>query len=108
MSYIKHILSLGVGSHVGGELSQSLVARVYASVMCLVDKPKTNIIYLCPQHMLETLSFWLHLIELCYFSANLSTVISVIESRYSVYMYDVDNDVNFFCKSVCQEVSNKS
>ena len=45
--------------------------------------------------LVETLSFWLHFIELCYFSANLSTVISVIESRNSVYMYDVDNDVIF-------------
>ena len=34
VSYISPILSLGSGSHVGGELSQSLGARILASVMC--------------------------------------------------------------------------
>ena len=33
VSYISRILSLGSGSHVGGEFSQSLGARILASVM---------------------------------------------------------------------------
>ena len=33
VSYISRMLSLGSGSHVGGEFSQSLGARILASVM---------------------------------------------------------------------------
>ena len=34
VSYVSPTLLLGFGSHVGGELSQSLGARILASVMC--------------------------------------------------------------------------
>ena len=34
VSYVSPILSLGFGSHVGGELSQSFGARMLVPVMC--------------------------------------------------------------------------
>ena len=34
VSYVSPILSLGFGSHVGGELSKTLGARILAKAMC--------------------------------------------------------------------------
>ena len=42
VSYISPILSLGSGSHVGGELSQSLGARILASVMCFYGDNRSD------------------------------------------------------------------
>ena len=38
VSLSKHVLSLGVGWLLGGELFQSLGTRVFTTVMCLVKK----------------------------------------------------------------------